>query len=296
MASLRKRGRTWYYRFVDSDGVRHERKGCPDRRETEAMAAAAELEASKIKAGLIDPKALGFRDHEARKLADHLTDFHAYLIGKGATPNHANLTRNRVARLHNLARARRVSDLSPSRIQSALKTIRDEGLSLRSVHHHVRAVKGFSRWLWRDGRAREVALAHLTSQNPDADRRHERRALTPDELARVFQAAERGPVVLKTTGPDRAALYRVAAGTGFRANELRSLTPESFDLAAVDPTVTVKAAYSKRRRDDVQPIRPGRPTPLGGVKAFQAARVREPVQTHRHDDPARPGRRRHPLR
>jgi Phage integrase family len=63
-------------------------------------------------------------------------------------------------------------------------------------------------------------------------------------------------VVLKMTGPDRAALYRVAAGTGFRANELRSLTPESFDLAADPPTVTVKAAYSKRRRDDSQPIRP----------------------------------------
>ena len=48
----------------------------------------------------------------------------------------------------------------------------------------------------------------------------------------------------------------MAAGTGFRANELRSLTPESFDLDADPPTVTVQAAYSKRRRDDVQPIRP----------------------------------------
>ena len=161
-----------------------------------------------------------------------------------------------MARLIDLARARRVSDLAPSRVQSALKAIRDEGVSLRSVHHYTRAVKGFSRWLWRDGRAREDALAHLTSQNPDADRRHERRALSPDELARVFRAAERGPVVLKTTGPDRAALYRVAAGTGFRANELRSLTPESFDLDGDPPTVTVKAAYSKRRRDDAQPIRP----------------------------------------
>ena len=86
-----------------------------------------------------------------------------------------------MARLIELARARRISDLSPSRIQAALKTIRDgdEGVSLRSVHHYTRAVKGFSRWLWRDGRAREDTLAHLTSQNPDADRRHERRALTP---------------------------------------------------------------------------------------------------------------------
>ena len=50
-------------------------------------------------------------------------------------------------------------------------------------------------------------------------------------------------------------LYALAFGSGFRANELRSLTPTSFDLAGDPPTVTVEAAYSKRRRQDVQPIR-----------------------------------------
>src|SRR5512135_181628 len=153
-----------------------------------------------------------------------------------------------------LARAKRISDLAPSKVQAALKAIRESGVSLRSVHHYTRAVKGFSRWLWRDGRAREDTLVHLTSPNPDPDRRHIRRALSGDELTRLIQAAEAGPVVLKMNGRDRAALYRVAALTGFRANELRSLTPESFDLDGETPTVTVKAAYSKHRRDDMQPI------------------------------------------
>src|SRR5690606_1752119 len=49
--------------------------------------------------------------------------------------------------------------------------------------------------------------------------------------------------------------YRIAAGTGFRAGEVASLTPESFDLDGDTPTVTVEAAYSKRKRRDVQPIR-----------------------------------------
>ena len=256
MASFRKIGRNWFYRFVDGDGKQRERKGCPDRRETEGMAAAAEAEAAKVRAGFIDPKARAYRDHEARPLTAHLADWHLYLIGKGSTVNHANLSRNRVARLIEMARARKTSDLSPSRVQAALKQVRDGGASLRSVHHYMRVAKGFSRWLWRDGRVREDALAHLTSLNPDADRRHERRALTPEEQAGLIRAAEAGPVVLKTTGPDRAALYRLALGTGFRANELRSLTPEAFDFDGETPTVAVAAAYSKRRRDDVQPIRP----------------------------------------
>jgi integrase len=253
----RKRpGSSWYIAYVDAGGRRRKVKGCSDKSATEAMARKLESEAELRRRGVIDPRADTYATHEARTLSDHLADFYAFLTAKGSTPQYASLTRNRVARLIDLAHARRVSQLTPSRVQAALKAVRDEGISLRSVHHYTRAVEGFSRWLWRDGRAREDTLAHLQSQNPDADRRHERRALTPDELARLIQAAGRGGLVLKTTGPDRAALYLVAAGTGFRANELRSLTPESFDLAADPPTVTVKAAYSKRRRHDEQPIRP----------------------------------------
>ena len=72
---------------------------------------------------------------------------------------------------------------------------------------------------------------------------------------RLLLAAEQGPLVKSLSGPDRARLYALALGTGFRAAELGSLTPESFHLDSDPPTATVKAGYSKRRRDDVQPIR-----------------------------------------
>lgn len=273
MASVYKKSRdkkrpgaSWYIAYTDEHGKRINVKGCPDKSATETMARKIESEADLRRRGIIDPRSDAYATHEARPLAGHLADWHAFLIGKGSTETHANLSRNRVARLIELARAKRISDLTPSHVQAALKLAREkgvrdredgkQGISLRSVHHYTRVIKGFSRWLWRDGRVREDGLAHLTSQNPDADRRHERRALTPDEQAGLIRAAEAGRVVLKTSGADRAALYRLALGTGFRANELRSLTPEAFHLDGETPTVTVAAAYSKRRRDDVQPIRP----------------------------------------
>ena len=55
-------------------------------------------------------------------------------------------------------------------------------------------------------------------------------------------------------GTTRATLYRVAAMTGLRASELASLTPASFDLTADPPTITVDAACSKHRREDVLPL------------------------------------------
>ncbi len=49
-------------------------------------------------------------------------------------------------------------------------------------------------------------------------------------------------------------LYRVAVETGLRANELRSLKVSSFDLD--HGIVTVRAGYSKRKREDTVPLRP----------------------------------------
>src|SRR5207253_637142 len=74
MAEVRKRGRNWYYRYIGADGVRVERKGCPDKRVTEEMARAAESEAAKVRAGLTDPKADAYRRHDARPLAEHLSE------------------------------------------------------------------------------------------------------------------------------------------------------------------------------------------------------------------------------
>jgi integrase len=231
MASFRKKGRVWYYRFVDADGVQRERKGCGDRRETESLAAAAEAEAAKVRGGYIDPKAISMGRHEARDVKDHLKDFHAYLASRG-TAEHAELVLARCTRVIELARFRRLSDLSPSRFQAALKSIRDDGAALRTVHHYVRQFKSFARWLWRDGRVREDNLAHVSPPNPDPDRRHQRRDLSEEELNRLVLAAERGEIVWSITGPDRAHLYRLAALTGLRRKELKSLTPEAFNLDA----------------------------------------------------------------
>ena len=55
-------------------------------------------------------------------------------------------------------------------------------------------------------------------------------------------------------GPDRAMAYRVALSTGFRADELRSLTPESFALDRTPPVVVCAAGYTKNGRKAEQPI------------------------------------------
>src|SRR4051794_38210297 len=72
---MRKRGKVWYYRYTDADGVKREVKGCADKRVTEELARQAESEAAKFRAGLVDHKELAYRRHAARPLMEH--DFHA---------------------------------------------------------------------------------------------------------------------------------------------------------------------------------------------------------------------------
>ncbi|MGP0069138.1 MAG: hypothetical protein ACLQGP_36755, partial [Isosphaeraceae bacterium] len=63
MASLRKRGENWYYRYVDANGVKVERKGCPDKQATKGQARAAETEAADIRSGAIDAGTLRLAKH-----------------------------------------------------------------------------------------------------------------------------------------------------------------------------------------------------------------------------------------
>ena len=80
--------------------------------------------------------------------------------------------------------------------------------------------------------------------NAKEDRRHDRRTVSLDELHRLVDAAQCGPVVMGMTGTARRPLcYRLAVATGLRYSEIASITPLSFDWKA--PSVTVAACYTK---------------------------------------------------
>ena len=99
-------------------------------------------------------------------------------------------------------------------------------------------------------------VAFLQALNAQTDVRRQRRALSAEEFAALVAAADSGPPVQGMTGPDRAMLYILAAWTGYRRQELASLTRSSFKFTTDPPKVTVMAAYSKRRRQDVVPLHP----------------------------------------
>ena len=102
---------------------------------------------------------------------------------------------------------------------------------------------------------------HLKRLIVKADRRHDRWALTPDECQKLLVATATGPVRWNMSAHDRVRLSRTALGSGLRARELKTLTVGNCHLDSYPPVLIVKAAYSKHRCEDVQPI----PDPLARV-------------------------------
>ena len=225
---------------------------CPDLSRSKTMLNRLLSEAAMARVGLGDP----YADHRKKPLAEHLDDWEADLLARKRTGKHAALSANRARRVAEACKFRMLGDLSASAVQAHIGEMSADGSSVSTCNHHLTAIKGFARWLVKDRRMGDSPLAHLSGGNAATDKRHERRDLADDEVARLLEAARRGPARCGLAGIDRAMLYSVALRTGLRASELASLTPASFALECGSPSVTVEAAYAKNRREDMLPVHP----------------------------------------
>jgi integrase len=249
---IKTKSKKWWGRYRDENGVERRVPLAVDKAAAQAMLNDLVKKVERRIAGLVDR----FDEHRKRPIGDHLADFERHLKSKGISAEQIKLVASRSRRIVEGCNAAFIGDISASRVQAYLADLREKGKSVQTSNHYLRAIKQFTRWLVKDRRASDDPLAHVAMLNVSVDRRHDRRPFSDVELATVLKAANEGPAVRRMSGPDRAMLYVVAVYTGLRASELASLTPESFNLDADPATVTVLAAYSKHRREDVLPLHP----------------------------------------
>jgi len=246
-----RESKNWYGEYRNSCGKLKRVKLCPDKAAAERMLAKLSSEAAMESLGISNP----YRNQEKRTISEHLSDFKKHLRAKGDTSKHIKHTLGMCQRTFSNIDTEYLKDLSPSRIENYLMELRGCSLSINTTNHYVRAVKSFSTWLFREGRTSKNYLISLSLQNHRTDRRRWRRNLTASEKAKLIKAAENGETYKGLTGEHRALCYKLALTTGLRANEIRSLEWSSFNIEQLNPTVTVTAAYSKRRRQDTLPLK-----------------------------------------
>jgi integrase len=145
-----------------------------------------------------------------------------------------------------------VADLTTENVQHALSMLVNGGRSLQTANNRRCAIKSFAKWLHDTHTVREVILRGGTGYNAKEDLRHDRRTVSVDELRRLIEAAERGPMRCGLSGQARSLAYRLAASTGVRSSEIASVGPESFNWALA--TVTVEAGYTKNGQTATQTL------------------------------------------
>ena len=249
---IKRKVRKWYGEYRDADGINQRVPLCADKTAARAMLNELVRKAERKLAGLVDP----YEEHRKRPLVDHLDDYHRFLLGKGDSEEHARQTVGRTRRLLRGCDIARIPDFDATRVVEWLAAQRSSQprFSIQTSNYYQEAVKSFARWLKVNKRMAKSPFGHLKSLNVETDRRHDRRALTTDEFAKLIESAYQGPPVEVVAGPERAMIYIVAAWTGYRRKELASLTLRSFQFDVDPPILRVQAGYSKRRRLDGIPL------------------------------------------
>jgi integrase len=212
---------------------------------------------------------LGIRDRYTdaaqKALAEHLDDWLRAVEAGGATSKHVAGLRQKVELLAAEAGWVRATDIDRQGATLALARLcapgegerrKAKGRSAQTRNHLTSAARQFAAWLHQEGRLREDPLRGLARVDVGADRRHDRRTPTGEEVAKLFEALARedAPARAGMTAAQRGLGYRVAMATGLRANELRSLTRDSFDLDGC--RIVLAARSSKRRTEDSLPLPP----------------------------------------
>ena len=221
------------------------------------------IRAKLVAIGLLD----GVRHAAAKPRGEHVVEWSNTLLAKTTTEKQVGMLVSRLTEVFTGCGFKFYSDIAAEKVQALLAEWRankgaKRGMDVQTSNFYLNALKQFCRWMVKHGRAPSNPVDHLTPLNVRLDRRHDRRALTVDEVKKLLNATSGGKVRGGMSGPNRRLMYLLALETGLRANELRSLTRASFDLNPDAPTVRVAAGYAKRRREDTIPLRPALATEL----------------------------------
>ncbi len=197
--------------------------------------------------GLIDRN----RAAAGKPITEHLTDYRQSI---GDITKHARATYQALLKIFRDCKFVYWQDIQASRLYNYLMRLKTNGkISQRTFNAYLKSSKSFCAWMVQDRRASESPIQHLKPIRI-TEREINRRALEENELARFLDTTARGPERYGMTGYERYLIYRFAIETGLRASEIRSLTVGDFDFD--NKTVTVRAGASKRKRQDIQPLKP----------------------------------------
>jgi len=269
-------------RYTDATGRFRERStGCRDLRAAEHQLNAWLQEVDKVKAGVISQDELEVSKRMKGDIVDYLPDFERHLKSKSATSRHITDTISRIRKICLACRFVKMTDLNSDVLSRWLQDKTDDGMGARTRNSYREPMNTFGNWAVSKGFLRYNPFKTIPKLREEIDVRHERRALTGEEIERLVKAAEERPlhdVTIISRGPrkgtfrteisertrkeairlglERRLIYATLLYTGLRKNELASITFGQLFLNDKIPHIYLKAASAKSRKAAKLPLHP----------------------------------------
>jgi integrase len=302
----------WTAKYRDASGKLITRStGCKTKDGALRLLAKWQAEVEKVKCGVLSQAETYVSCWTADYLERHINDYKCHLSTKGTTERHIEDRETQLKRVFAECDFRRLCDLNRESFehwinqQSKGNTAKGQkgktmGAARRNVYHA--ALVAFCNWAVEAKRLTVNPFAGMHKANERADKRHERRALTEEELAKLIDAAQRRPLanalkgwrggkMEETTreefirlGREHALIYKTLALTGLRRGELTAVTVGAVHLVGPHAHIALAAKDEKARRGALLPLRADLVADLGTwlagrLSALRAAcsRAGEPI-------------------
>jgi|GEM_PF-410420 len=272
---------TFYARFRDHTGQTVERStGCRDETNARQKLAKWEREAEQINAGVIDAAVLEIARAAAGPLDNHIDAYEQALTAANVSAVYKANALRAVRRLKDELGFTSVREIRRDKLEQWLADAVSKGMGARTRNYYRDAIVRFANWLRDAGRLTSHDLNKLPKADERADPKRHRRALTPEEIARLLEVAARRPLEenqtvrrgknkgqrsaelrpevaerLLETGRERVLIYRTLICTGLRFGELRTLTVARLDLTPRAECIRLEAKNEKNRTGSTIPLR-----------------------------------------
>jgi len=276
-----RRGSRWIVQWYDAEAGKWRSKlGYVDKGSSLALGERLEKESSQRAEGIITPA----HEQSVRPIEEHLAEFIAHLRGKGRGERYVDQVEMRIKCVIEACRFRRIALFDATKIEVALVNLRVKGrpLSPRTRNDYIADLKAFARWAVRARRVEFDPLASLDRFDlKNCPPVHPRRALSPEQLSRLLDAAEKRPldeVMLIRHGPragqllakvrpwviekrrllgrERRLCYMIAIWAGLRRAEIKALCWGDVLLELAVPCIRLRAVTTKSKRADTLALHP----------------------------------------
>jgi len=255
--------------------------GCKDRQAAMNVLRELENQAEKMRAGIFTETEGRVSEHQAIRLSKHIKRYMTKLESESTSGDHRSNVFRCLKRIAAHCKFMTLVDLRRDSFEEYLVHRKNEGDSARTRNLDRASLVAFSNWCVETHRLISNPFEKVAKANEDVDRRHERRAMTVEEIHKLLDATRRRPLLEAMTirtgknkgqlranirdevhadrirlGNERALIYSALVYTGLRKGELQSLTIAHVVLDTEPAYLILKAKDEKAKRGATLPLHP----------------------------------------